>query len=49
MTSNLHSEQLSVGLCHGQASPFLAGPLSLPLNTTMAYHPAEADTGVFVA
>ena len=26
--SNLHSEQLSVGLYHGQGSPLLAGPLS---------------------
>ena len=28
MASNRHSEQLSVGLCHGQGSALLAGPLS---------------------
>ena len=28
VVSNLHSEQLSAGLCHGQGPPSLAGPLS---------------------
>ena len=28
MVSNLHSEQLSAGLCHGQGSVLLAGPLA---------------------
>ena len=49
MASNLQSGQSLVGLCHGQGSPLLAGPLSHSPLCHNGLAPAEADTSAFVA